>query len=143
MKKQLKQLEEFQKAFNQCHNQEPSLIDKDDFMLRYKLIEEELEEYKQACFDRDIVEISDAITDLLYVVLGTAVSHGIQNVLPDIFQEVHESNMSKLDDNGKAIINGLNGVNDKTRPHGKVLKSKNYFEPNINPILQKGYLNLK
>lgn len=86
---------------------------------------------------RDIVEVADALADLDYVLNGLAVESGIP--LDKIFEEVHESNMSKLDDNGEAIIS--DGVtpseyDGKTKPIGKILKSKNFWEPDIATILK-------
>src|SRR5690606_936909 len=135
MKKQLKDLETFQKAFNSTFNETPTLLEDKDYFLRYHLLAEENEEYLEACRNNDKVGILDALTDQLYIVLGTIVSHGMQHIIEDAFQEVQNSNMSKLDDNGKPIINGENGVFDETRPKGKILKSKNFFEPNLKQFL--------
>lgn len=135
MKEQLKDLEKFQKVFNSTFNETPTLLSEEDWKLRYKLSLEELEEYKEACEQGDIVEIFDAILDRLFLAFGDAVSHGLQDKLIDGFNEVVRSNMSKLDDNGKPIINGENGVWDETRAKGKILKSKNFFEPNLKQFL--------
>ena len=85
--------------------------------LRLGLIDEEFTELKDALDDNDIVEVADAISDLLYVVLGTAISYGIP--IDKVFEEVHRSNLSKLDANGKPI----------RREDGKILKGPNFFEP--------------
>lgn len=135
MIKQLKNLEAFQKAFNSTFNETPTLLKDEDYVLRYNLLKEENEEYLAACRNNDEVEILDALTDQLYIVLGTIVSHGMQHIIEKAFEEVHASNMSKLDENGKPIINGENGVFDETRPKGKILKSKNFFEPNLKQFL--------
>ena len=135
MKEQLKDLEKFQKAFNSTFNETPTLLSEEDWKLRYKLSLEELEEYKEACEQGDIVEIFDAILDRLFLAFGDAVSHGLQDKLIDGFNEVVRSNMSKLDDNGKPLINGENGVWDESKPKGKILKSKNFFEPNLKQFL--------
>lgn len=70
-------------------------------------------------------------------VLNLAQILNILDILPELYNEVHKSNMSKLDENGKPIINGQNGVHDKTRPIGKVLKSPNFIEPDLESILKK------
>ena len=135
MQKQLAQVETFQKSFNSVYNTEPTLLKEEDWKLRYKLSLEELDEYKEACEQGDIVEIFDAILDRLFLAFGDAVSHGLQDKLIDGFNEVVRSNMSKLDNNGKPIINGEDNVWDESRPKGKILKSKNFFEPNLKQFL--------
>lgn len=137
MDKQIKQLEEFQQKFNSHCNYKPTFLQKEDWELRYKLSKEELDEYKEACENNDMVEILDSITDRLFLVIGDAVSHGLQDKLIPAFQEVFESNMSKLGEDGEPIVNGENGVLDETRPLGKILKSKNYFKPNLEKILNE------
>lgn len=92
--------------------------------LRYSLIHEELQELREALDCRDLVEVADALTDLLYVVYGAGHSFGID--LDKCFQEVHESNMSKLDENGEPIY----------REDGKVLKGPNFKNPDLNKILK-------
>lgn len=136
MRKQLEKLEEFQKAFDSTYSESPTLLQEEDYKLRFKLLEEENKEYLEACKNKDQVEILDAITDQLYIVLGTAVSHGMHEVLEKAFNEVHRSNMSKLNEQGKPIINGVNG-HDKTKPFGKILKSKNFKEPDLKRFLMR------
>jgi|TARA_B100001287_G_C22560594_1_gene471264 predicted HAD superfamily Cof-like phosphohydrolase len=87
--------------------------------LRYDLINEELEEFKEAISKRDIKEVADALTDILYVTYGAGHAFGIN--LDKCFEEVQNSNMSKLGEDGKPIYN------DK----GKVMKGPNYFKPNL------------
>lgn len=135
MEQQLNKLKQFQIAFNSTYNDTPTLLKDQDYVLRFNLLKEENEEYLEACKNDDKVEILDALTDQLYIVLGTIVSHGMQDIIEKAFNEVHASNMSKLDNNGKPIINGLNGVLDNTRPMGKVLKSNNFFEPNLEKFI--------
>ena len=94
--------------------------------LRFKLMEEENLEYLKASKENDIVEIADALGDMLYILCGTIISHGLQNKIEEIFQEIQSSNMSKLGDNGKPIY----------REDGKVLKGPNYFKPDIRKILK-------
>lgn len=135
MQNQLNQLSKFQRAFNSTHNTSPTLLSEEDYVLRFKLLQEENEEYLEACRNNDKVEILDALTDQLYIVLGSIVSHGMQHIIEKAFDEVQASNMSKLDDEGLPIINGENGVWDESRPKGKILKSKNFFEPNLKQFL--------
>lgn len=125
----------FQKAFRYTVNKKPTLLDTDSYHLRYVLGKEELEEYVDACKDKNKVEVLDALCDQMYILLGTVISHGFQDVFWDAFQEVHSSNMSKLDDNGEPIINGKNGVYDGSRPTGKILKSSNFRNPNLNKFI--------
>ena len=135
MQKQLTQVAEFQTAFGQNVATEPTFIEPSTYDLRYELMKEENEEYLQACQENDLVEVADALGDMLYILCGTILEHGMQYKIEEIFSEIQRSNMSKLDDDGNPIINGQNGVFDKTRPLGKVLKSKNYSEPNLNQFL--------
>ncbi len=101
--------------------------------LRIKLIEEELEEFKDALAAGDLVEVADAITDLLYVVIGAGLVYGIP--MDATFDEVHSSNMTKLGPDGKAILNGIDCELDPSKPHGKVVKGPNYREPDIKKVL--------
>ena len=89
-------------------------------------MEEENLEYLKATRENDLVEIADALGDMLYILCGTIISHGLQNKIEEIFQEIQSSNMSKLGDNGKPIY----------REDGKVLKGPNYFKPDIRKILK-------
>jgi predicted HAD superfamily Cof-like phosphohydrolase len=96
------------------------LLRKKDYELRYNLAKEELDEYLEACQTGDEVEIADALTDQFYILIGTFEAHGFTpDQITKLFLSVHASNMSKLDDNGNAII----------REDGKILKGKNYFPP--------------
>ena len=135
MQKQLEQVAIFQRAFGQNVETLPTLINKETARLRYDLMKEENEEYFEAVENNDLVEVYDALVDQYYILCGTILEHGMQNIIEKGFEEVQRSNMSKLDDDGNPIINGQNGVFDKTRPLGKVLKSKNYSEPNLNQFL--------
>ena len=91
--------------------------------LRYDLIKEELEELKEAMNKKDIIEVADALTDILYVTYGAGHAFGID--LDKCFDEVQNSNMSKLDDSGKPIYN----------ESGKVMKGPKYFKPNLKKIV--------
>ena len=92
--------------------------------LRVSLIEEELSELKEAIKNKDIKEVADALTDILYVTYGAGHAFGID--LDQCFDEVQRSNMSKLDENGKPIFN----------EYGKVLKGPNYFKPNLEKFVK-------
>ena len=129
-------VKEFQETFGQAVNGKPTLVDLELANLRFELMKEENEEYIQAVIDKDVVEVADALGDQLYILIGTILSHGMQEVIVDVFNEIHRSNMSKLDENGKPIINGQNGVLDITRELGKVLKSPIYSKPNFDKILK-------
>ncbi len=135
MQKQLAQVATFHRVFGQNIETQPTLISKETAKLRYDLMNEENDEYFEAVENNDLVEIADALTDQLYILCGTILEHGMQNIIEDCFQEVQRSNMSKLDEEGLPIINGENGVFDKTRPLGKILKSNNYTPPNLNQFL--------
>lgn len=135
MKKQIQHVTEFHKAFNCPIRETPSLIPQEEYWLRYELMEEENDEYVKACSEGDIVEIFDALGDQLYILCGTIISHGGQKIIEKVFEEIQASNMSKLDYNGQPIINGENGVFDETRPIGKVIKSENFREPDLAPII--------
>lgn len=93
--------------------------------LRYKLMREENEEYLEAANNNDLVEVADALGDMLYILCGTIIEHGLQDKIEEVFEEIQRSNMSKLDENGEPIY----------REDGKVLKGPNYFKPNIKNIL--------
>ncbi len=90
-------------------------------------MKEENEEYFEAAKKNDIVEVADALGDMLYILCGTIITHGFQNKIEEVFDEIQRSNMSKLDQNGKPIY----------RNDGKVMKGPNYFKPNIKAILEK------
>ena len=93
--------------------------------LRLKLLEEELDEYREAALAGNLVGIADALIDLAYVLFGTMVSHGLQDVADELFAEVHRSNMSKLDADGHPIV----------RADGKILKSELFSEPDLSSII--------
>lgn len=127
MNKQLKQVEDFQKAFGGFIGEGASFPPLDRCVLRQRLLQEEVLELHEAWSNKDIVEVADAITDCLYILFGTAIEFGLQDKLEEFFDEVHGSNMSKLDENGKPIY----------RNDGKVLKSEKYYKPDLKKILDK------
>ena len=113
----------FMKTFGQEVKTKAELSNNKINELRISLINEELEELKKAIEDNDILEVADALTDILYVAYGAGHAFGIN--LDKCFNEVQESNMSKLDSNGKPIYN----------ESGKVMKGPNYFKPNLSKFL--------
>ena len=127
MKKQVKQVEDFQKAFGAFMGEGASFPPLDRCVLRQRLLQEEVLELHQAWSNKDIVEVADAITDCMYILIGTAIEFGLQDKLEDLFDEVHGSNMSKLDENGKPIY----------RNDGKVMKGPRYYKPDLKKILEK------
>ena len=114
---------DFMEAFGQDVQFEPTWPDFNTRELRLELIQEELEELSDAVADRDMIQIADALTDLLYVVYGAGHTFGLDS--DECFQEVHRSNMSKLGENGRPIY----------REDGKVMKGPGYFEPDLEGIL--------
>ena len=126
MKKQIEQVKEFNKVFGIEHNNTPTLILKEEWMLRYGLMEEELNEYYDACWDENLTEVADALGDMLYILCGTILAHGMQDKITEVFNEIHRSNMSKIED-GVVL----------RRADNKILKGKYYFKPNIKAILNK------
>jgi predicted HAD superfamily Cof-like phosphohydrolase len=126
LKEQLDALVEFHRVFG-AHIEDAPTVDLPDEVvaLRVSLIQEELNEYREAAEARHLVAVADALSDLMYVVLGTYVAHGLQNVAEALFAEVHRSNMSKLDANGNVIY----------RADGKVLKSDRWRPPDLQAIL--------
>jgi predicted HAD superfamily Cof-like phosphohydrolase len=127
MKDNIEKVAHFHEVFKIGNNTKPTPISQSEFELRFNLLKEENEEYLEACKNQDIVEIADALGDILYITFGTIMRHGLQNKIQEVFDEIQRSNMSKLDDEGLPIF----------REDGKILKSKNYFKPNIKAILDK------
>ncbi len=121
-------VEKFHTAFRIENNYAPTVdLSEGDIMLRYKLMREENEEYLEAAQNGDMVEVADALGDMLYILCGTILKHGMQDKIEEVFTEIQRSNMSKLDKDGNPIY----------REDGKVLKSDQYFKPNIASILEK------
>ncbi|CAI8200130.1 nucleoside triphosphate pyrophosphohydrolase family protein [bacterium] len=94
--------------------------------LRFDLMKEENEEYLEAANNNDMVEVADALGDMLYILCGTIIEHGMQHKIEAVFEEIQRSNMSKLGEDGQPIY----------REDGKVLKGPNYFKPHIQQILE-------
>jgi predicted HAD superfamily Cof-like phosphohydrolase len=127
MKNQIEKVAQFHRVFKQTDATEPTLIPENEFLLRHKLMAEENDEYKEACWNGDLVEIADALGDQLYILCGTLLKHGMQYKIEEIFNEIHESNMSKLDENGQPIF----------REDGKIQKGPNYFKPALHRFFYK------
>ncbi len=115
----------FMKTFGQEVKNKPSFSTEKINQLRISLIQEELDELKEAMTNNDLLEVADALTDLLYVTYGAGHAFGID--LDKCFDEVQNSNMSKLGEDGKPIYNEL----------GKVMKGPNYFKPDLNKFIYK------
>ena len=113
----------FMKTFGQEVKNKPSFSTDKINRLRLDLIKEELSELTEAMNNKDLLEVADALTDILYVTYGAGHAFGIN--LDKCFEEVQNSNMSKLDDNGKPIYN----------EHGKVMKGPNYFKPDLTKFI--------
>ena len=126
MRKQINHVKKFHEAFGIENKEIPTTnVSKSVFNLRFKLMQEENQEYLEACQNGDLNEVADALGDMMYILCGTILAHGFQSKIELIFEEIQKSNMSKLDKNGKPIY----------RKDGKILKSSNYFKPNISKIL--------
>ena len=128
LKETIAAVEEFHTAFGIANNYTPTVeLTEAEMELRFRLMQEENEEYLEAAKNGDIVEIADALGDQLYILCGTILKHGLQHKIAEVFQEIQRSNMSKLDENGKAIY----------REDGKIMKSELYFKPDIKRILEQ------
>jgi predicted HAD superfamily Cof-like phosphohydrolase len=127
MKKQLSAVEEFHNAFGQENGKVPRLIKEEEGRLRFRLMAEENEEYLVAVQAGDLVEIADALGDQLYILCGTILKHGMQNIIEQVFDEIQASNMSKLGADGKPIL----------REDGKILKGPGFFRPDLAKFLKE------
>ena len=114
----------FMKTFGQDIKDKPSLSSDKINKLRISLIKEELDELAEAINNKDLLEVADALTDILYVTYGAGHAFGIN--LDKCFEEVQNSNMSKLDNDGKPIYN----------ESGKVMKGPKYFKPDLNKLIK-------
>jgi predicted HAD superfamily Cof-like phosphohydrolase len=124
--KALDKVHEFHTAFGVNVEEEPNIPNIKRCELRQNIIQEEVDELKAAWKSGNIVEVADALADIHYVVMGTVLEFGLQDKYSEIFSEVHRSNMSKLDENGKPLY----------REDGKVIKSNLYTKPDIKKILK-------
>src|SRR6056300_519143 len=127
IKNELNAVAQFHEAFGIESADQPTVnIPQQTIFLRHNLMKEENEEYLEAAQNNDMVEVADALGDMLYILCGTILSHGMQHKITEVFNEIQRSNMSKLGADGKPIY----------REDGKVLKGPNYFKPNIEGILK-------
>lgn len=128
LSKAINHVRDFHDAFRLPVRVSPAIdLPVNEIELRFNLMKEENEEYLEAAKNGDIVEIADALGDMLYILCGTINAHGLQHKIAEVFEEIQRSNMSKLDDNGEPIY----------REDGKVMKSANYFKPDIRSILER------
>lgn len=126
MKDKILAVKEFHKAFKLDYLNEPTAnLGLDKNKLRFNLMKEENEEYLEAANNNDLIEVADALGDMLYILCGTIIEHGMQDKIEEVFDEIQRSNMSKLGNDGNPIF----------REDGKVMKGPNYFKPNISKIL--------
>lgn len=129
MKNKIKAVQEFHEAFGLGVQQRPvANLSIQKLKLRFDLMDEENQEYLEAAENNDLVEVADALGDMLYILCGTILEHGMQHKIEEVFNEIQRSNMSKLGADGKPIY----------REDGKVMKGPNYFKPNIESILNSG-----
>lgn len=127
MQKQINAVKEFHTAFKIGHSEDPRAdLGATKNTLRYNLMKEENEEYLEAVQNNDLIEIADALGDMMYILCGTIIEHGLQHKIEEVFDEIQRSNMSKLGEDGKPIY----------REDGKVMKGPNYFKPNFSEILR-------
>lgn len=126
MKDKISAVEKFHNAFGLGVNESPKAdLGAAKNLLRFNLMDEENKEYFEAAENNDLVEVADALGDMLYILCGTILEHGMQYKIEEVFEEIQRSNMSKLGADGKPIY----------REDGKVLKGPSYFKPNIKGIL--------
>ena len=117
----------FHDSFGIGNNNNPTTaLTEQEIDLRHRLMAEENEEYLEAAKNGDLVEVADALGDMLYILCGTILKHGMQDKIAEVFKEIQRSNMSKLDKEGNPIY----------REDGKVMKSELYFKPDIRAILE-------
>jgi len=126
MKNKLQAVKAFHEAFGLGINHKPiAKLNDSKLKLRFDLMSEENEEYLEAAKEDDLVEVADALGDMLYILCGTILEHGMQYKIEEVFNEIQRSNMSKLGADGNPIY----------REDGKVMKGPNYFKPNISEII--------
>jgi len=128
MESKIKAVELFHNAFGLGVSQWPLAdLGPEKNRLRFKLMEEENLEYLHAAQQGDLIEVADALGDMLYILCGTILEHGMQHKIEAVFEEIQKSNMSKLGADGKPIH----------REDGKVLKGPDYFSPDIRSVLER------
>lgn len=128
MKDKIAAVQEFHTAFKIGYKNDPVAdLGEAKNVLRFNLMKEENEEYLEAAQNGDLVEVADALGDMLYILCGTIIEHGLQHKIEEVFYEIQRSNMSKLGEDGQPIY----------REDGKVMKGPNYFKPNIKEVLDR------
>jgi predicted HAD superfamily Cof-like phosphohydrolase len=127
MRKEIADIKAFQTAFECNVLPAPTMPAKEIQELRVKLLQEELDELKQANQDNDIVEVGDALTDILYILLGTACEYGLIDKMEEMWNLVHQNNMSKLDENGRPI----------RREDGKIIKPPTYKKVDLTVLFKQ------
>lgn len=126
MERQILQTRAFQTAFGAPMPEKPTMLEKKRAQLRQRLLQEEVTELKKS---EDLESVADAICDIMYITIGTAHEYGLSDRLSLMFDEVHKSNMNKLDEEGNPIY----------RKDGKVLKPEGWTPPNLMPILSRRF----
>lgn len=122
----ISKVKEFHQIFGLEYHDDPrEQISEKIIALRHRLMAEENDEYLDAALKGDLTMIADALGDKLYILCGTIIAHGLQDKIAEVFNEIHRSNMSKLDENGKPVY----------REDGKIMKGSNYFLPDIKRVL--------
>lgn len=128
MQKQINAVKEFHTAFKIGYSETPiACLAETKHILRFNLMKEENEEYLEAVQNNDLLEIADALGDMMYILCGTIIEHGLQDKIEAVFDEIQRSNMSKLGKDGEPIY----------REDGKVMKGANYFKPDFSKIIRK------
>lgn len=128
MESKIKAVELFHNSFGLGVSQKPMAdLGAAKNLLRFNLMDEENREYLEAANSGDLVEVADALGDMLYILCGTILEHGMQYKIEEVFEEIQRSNMSKLGADGKPVH----------RQDGKVLKGPNYFKPDIQSIMER------
>ena len=126
MKKQIESVKKFHNTYKLGYSETPiGNLGNSKNKLRFSLMSEENEEYLEAADNDDVIEVADALGDMLYILCGTIIEHGMQDIIEDVFDEIQRSNMSKLGPDGKPI----------KREDGKVLKPDTFFPPDLKSIL--------
>jgi predicted HAD superfamily Cof-like phosphohydrolase len=126
LQENIHKVKEFHEVFGLEYHEAPTAnVSRRIYELRHRLMQEENDEYLEACEKGDLTQIADALGDKMYILFGSIIAHGLQHKIEEIFSEIHRSNMSKLDDQGKPIY----------REDGKIMKSSNYFLPEIRRVL--------
>ena len=128
IEKPINSVKKFHDAFNIDVSVSPTVdLPLNKIKLIFKLMSEENKEYFEAAKNKDLIEIADALGDMLYILCGTILTHGMQDKIEEVFNAIQDSNMSKLGEDGKPIY----------RKDGKVLKGPNYFKPNLKKIFRE------